>query len=328
MLVVARLHAFPPLHCAGAEMMALEMLKALVQRGHEVQVWRSTHDGRRKPYDLDGVRVIPAAAGGDFARTVKRAGVVISHLEGVRSAAAHARGWGRPMVVLCHNTFDATWRALCSGTTALAVYNSKWMKAAAHEWMDTHPRAARPGREIVVRPPVYAHDYRTAPGDAITLINLYRPKGGALFWDLAERMSDRKFLAVRGAYGDQVVKDLPNVEVLDHVPGGEMAERVYSRTRVLLMPSIYESWGRTGVEAMASGIPVLAHRTPGLEESLGEAGIFVDRDDVDGWVEALRDLEDPAAWQAASERALTRSAELDPAADLALWCEAIEGLKR
>lgn len=328
MLVVARLHAFPPTHCAGAEMMALEMLKALAQRDHDVQVWLSTHDGRRKPYDVDGVRVIPAAAGGDFAGTVKRAGVVISHLEGVRPTAAHARGWGRPMVVLCHNTFEATWRALTGGTTALAVYNSEWMQAAAREWMDAHPRVARPTREIVVRPPVYAADYRTTPGDAITLINLYGPKGGTLFWDLAERMPDRKFIGVVGAYGDQIRHDLPNVEVLDHVPGGEMAERVYSRTRVLLMPSVYESWGRTGVEAMAGGIPVLAHRTPGLEESLGAAGIFADREDPDAWVAALRSLENSAAWETASARALTRSAELDPTADLAAWCEAIEGLKR
>lgn len=326
MQVVARFHAFPPVHNAGAEMMASTMLSALAERGHDVQVWLSIYNGMRKPYDVSGVRVIPAAARLDYASAVRTAGAVISHLENVPSAAALARGWGRPFVVLCHNTFPATWRAMASGTTALAVYNSEWMRIEAESFLAADPGPFRPGREIVVRPPVFAADYATTPGDAITLINLYGPKGGHLFWDLAERMPDRKFIGVLGAYGDQVVKDFPNVEVLDHIPGDQMTERVYARTRVLLMPSVYESWGRTGVEATASGIPVLAHPTPGLCESLGEAGIYVDREDPDGWVAMLRALENPAEWQAASDRSLMRSKELDPSEDLSTWCHAIEAL--
>lgn len=326
MRIIARFHAFPPTHNAGAEWMASTMLSALAERGHDVQVWLSVYNGKRVPYEVGGVRVIPAAARLDYARAVRDSHVVISHLENVLPAAASARGWGKPFVVLCHNTFPATWRALSSGTTALAVYNSEWMRLEAETFFADNPKACRPGREIVVRPPVFADDYRTTPGDHVTLINLYGPKGGTLFWELAERMPDRQFLGVRGAYGDQVVRDLPNVELLEHVPGTEMAARVYSRTRVLLMPSVYESWGRTGVEALASGIPVVAHPTPGLCESLDGAGNFVDREDLDGWVAMLRTLEDPDQWQAASDRALLRSKELDPTEDLNRWCNAIESL--
>ncbi|MEO3856232.1 glycosyltransferase family 4 protein [Acrocarpospora sp. B8E8] len=327
MRIVARLHAFPPVHNAGAEMMASAMLSALAERGHDVQVWLSVYNGKRIPYELDGVQIIPAAARLDYATAVKNAAAVISHLENVQSAGALARGWGRPFVVLAHNTFEPTFRAIAGGTTALAVYNSQWMREAAAVWFAANTPKHSPARELVVRPPVHADDYRTAPGDAITLINLYDPKGGGLFWRLAEAIPDRRFLGVLGAYGDQVVKDLPNVEVLQHVPGDRMAELVYARTKVLLMPSVYESWGRTGVEAMASGIPVIAHQTPGLAESLADGGIFVDREDQAGWVAMLRALEDPAEWQAASERALLRSKELDPSEDLARWCEAIEALK-
>ncbi|MFE4971343.1 glycosyltransferase [Kitasatospora sp. NPDC056651] len=65
------------------------------------------------------------------------------------------------------------------------------------------------------------------------------------------------------------------MEIIDHVPGHAMRERVYARSRVVLMPSSHESWGRVGVEAFASGIPVIAHPTPGLAECLGHAGIYV-----------------------------------------------------
>jgi glycosyltransferase involved in cell wall biosynthesis len=140
-------------------------------------------------------------------------------------------------------------------------------------------------------------------------------------------MPDREFLAVMGSYGEQTdYSDLPNVEVVQQVSGHEMREAVYSRTRVLLMPSFYESWGRAGVEALASGIPVLAHPTPGLCESLAEGGIFLERQDLDGWEAVLRKLEAPAEYRLASKRAKARSAELDPSAELAAWCAAVEGL--
>ncbi|MFJ3952890.1 glycosyltransferase [Streptomyces libani] len=141
-------------------------------------------------------------------------------------------------------------------------------------------------------------------------------------------MPATKFLGVLGAYGDQIrpPQTLPNLEIIDHVSGHDMRERVYARSRVVLMPSSYESWGRVGVEALASGIPVVAHPIPGLAESLGHAGIFADRDDLDSWLSVLATVLEPGAWQQASQRALERSAELDPAADLKLWAEEIEAL--
>jgi len=94
------------------------------------------------------------------------------------------------------------------------------------------------------------------------------------------------------------------------------------------MPSDYESWGRVGVEAMASGIPVLAHPTDGLVESLGSAGVFCDRDDADAWQAAIESLDARDAYRAASRKAKARSKQLDPAADLAAWCGAVEGVAR
>ena len=75
-----------------------------------------------------------------------------------------------------------------------------------------------------------------------------------MFYALAERFPDQRFFAVEGSYGEQIIRtDLPNVEWLRHVPGHQMREQVYARTKVLLMPSVYESYGRTAVEAMVAG---------------------------------------------------------------------------
>jgi hypothetical protein len=326
--IVVRVHLMPPQHNAGAEHMLVSMLRPLVERGHDVQVWLSRYGKTNEPYDYRGIKVVPLESRLDFPTAVRKADVLVSHLECVPSTSALARGYSKPMAVICHNTHRPTFRDMAAGGTALAVYNSQWMQAEAELFFAEYPKSVRPAAELVVRPPVFAADYATKPGKAVTLINCCPEKGGNMLEALALRMPDQQFLAVRGAYGEQVLPDLPNVEVVEHLDGQDMREKVYGRTKVLLMPSSYESWGRAGAEALASGIPVIAHPTPGLCESLGEAGIFVDRNDLDGHEAVLRKLTTTAEYRLASKRAKARSAELDPTVELATWCDAVEGLAR
>lgn len=326
--IVARVHAMPPEHNAGAEHMLVSMLRPLVERGHDVSVWLSRYGKAREVYEYRGIRVVPLETRLDFGSAVRKADVLISHLECVPSTAALTRGFGKPLVVVCHNTHRPTFRNMAAGGTALAVYNSQWMQAEAELFFAEYPKSVRPGADLVIRPPVFAEDYATRPGTKVTLINCNEAKGGKVLEALARRMPDTEFLAVRGAYGEQILPDLPNVEIVEHADGQDMREKVYGRTKVLLMPSSYESWGRVGAEALASGIPVVAHPTPGLCESLGEAGVFVDRNDIGGYEAVLRKLLTAPEYRLASKRAKARSVELDPTAELASWCAAVEALAR
>ncbi|HEY9524050.1 MAG TPA: glycosyltransferase family 4 protein [Thermopolyspora sp.] len=323
MRILALLHAYPPHHNAGAEWMTHTLLRAVVERGHDVDVVLS-NTAPGGPYERDGVRVYPFRSKGDPFEFVEDADAIVTHLECTQRASMIGQMRGVPVAHLLHNTFGQTRNWLRKGPCHLAVYNSQWMRADFEAWLDSVCAPRPPG--VVVRPPVLASEYATIPGDRVTLINLYRPKGSAVFWRLAERMTDVTFLAVTGGYGDQDIRRLPNVLVLPNIPGDQMRDQVYARTKILLMPSEYESWGRAGVEAMCSGIPVIAHPTPGLRESLGDAGIFVDRDDLDGWEKTIRRLLSPRAYGAASRKAKARAAELDPAPDLARWCDAVEAL--
>lgn len=302
--VVARLHGYLPALNAGAERMVHALLRHLDTAGYQVEVQVDSHTAAAE-YAVDGVlvRYGPTHPPG--------ADLIVSHLGTAPAAARLARRLGVPWVHVVHNDYPATRRTLRRHPADLTVFNSRWLADALG------------GDGIIIPPPVAVDDYRVTPGQRVTLINLSADKGATTFWALADRMPDVDFLGVVGGYGDQIVHRRPNVDVQAHT----FAMRpVYRATRLLLMPSIRESWGRVGIEAMCSGIPVIAHPTPGLREALGDAGIFIDRDDLDSWQAAIRRLADPTEYAAAAARARARAAELDPTADLERWRTAIDHL--
>ncbi|MFJ6247498.1 MULTISPECIES: glycosyltransferase family 4 protein [unclassified Streptomyces] len=324
--VVARVYGYPPDHNAGSEWMLHSMLRPLAERGHRVEVWLSHPGKSHEPYEIDGVHVVPFQAGIDFVSRARRADVLVSHYENVPLVAGIAQDRSIPVAVICHDNFAGSFHNAAGAD--LMVYNSQWIRRDGEIFYARYPAEFLPKRSIVVRPPVIAHEYRTRPGDCVTLVNLNSDKGGELFWRIAAWSPEWRFRGVKGAYGEQVMPPprLSNCEVVDSVPGHRMREHVYAHARVILMPSLYESWGRVAVEAFASGIPVIAHPTPGLIEALGEAGIFAYRDDPTAWIDALRSLHDPEVWALASKRARARSEELSAVSDIDLWCRAVEAL--
>lgn len=305
--VLAHVHFAPPLECAGSEIMLHNILRCLIAAGHEARVICDTGDDRV----YRGVEITALHWRNRDARTrllrelYGDADVVITHLDRTYDAIKWAKQCSppRPLVHLIHNHRQMKHWRLTVRSCALAVFNSAWVQQ--HNELDWR------GRWVVVHPPLLPDEYATTPGDAITMVNLTPTKGVATFYALAERNPDRQFLGVIGGYyRDQHVirDDLPNVEIVDNT--ANIRDDVYRRSRIVLMPSDYESWGLVAVEAICSGIPVIAHPTLGLRESLGDAGIFCDRADTDAWQVAIEALDDHDTYTAAGAKAKARADEL------------------
>lgn len=323
MRVLAYVHGYLPHLPAGSETMLHEMLLALDQAGHDVAVLST--DIRIPAGTLEHVRgvdvhtVHPLDAADEFAADWLP-DVIVSHHEHAQHTLELAHGLGIKQATLFHNDFPNA-HAMMKRHPDLAVVNTHWVN-----------RRLAPSvlgvRSVIVHPPVDRALHRTIPGDAVTMVNLYRMKGPEMLWRLARSLPHIKFLAVKGGYGTQTVHHgFANVEVIE--PTQDMAGDVWSRTRVLMVPSRYESYGKVVVEAMASGIPVVAANTPGLVESLGKAGPVIPRTQPHAWARRIRELvEQPAAWEAASAAALARSDEIEAGrvVELADWVAAVERL--
>lgn len=300
--------AFPFLK-AGSETMMHGLARAVQEAGHSVVVC-GVRD-QSAAVVRDGIAVL----GGGEARRRWRNGtydvVVTHHAEALRVIPA-ARQRGVKSVLLVHSDGSHIIRQMDAGPS-LIVYNTHWVREAF----------GRPG--IVVHPPVRPEDHATTPGNAVTLVNLNQDKGAELFYELARRLPDVQFLGVRGGHGAQIIQAAPNVTILDGT--ADMKRDVWSLTSVLLMPSLHESYGLAGMEAMASGIPVIAHPTTGLREALGDAGVFIDRADVDGWEAHLRLLlAYPDRMKRARDAAKARVDELNTGHELVAFVDAIERL--
>ena len=289
MRVAAFLHAYPPDRLAGADLMSADLLDALAARGHEVTVFST--QGCHPRWE-GRVRV----ENRHLYRKVDRWDVIYSHPDVGDAPAHHARRIGVPYVAVVHNVSPNTGRYLRNNPPTLTVWN-------AHA-----TRAAHGGEGgLVVRSPLRVAQHAWADrshATATTLVNLSADKGAEVFYALAARGGS--FLGVEGAHGVQI-KRPDVVEVLPQIPHALMPDLVWARTRVLLMPSKAESWGRVGLEAMCSGIPVVAHPTLGLLEALGGAGLFVDRGDLAGWEAALAELADPIGYGMWASAAVQRA---------------------
>ena len=91
-------------------------------------------------------------------------------------------------------------------------------------------------------------------------------------------------------------------------PANDLLEALYNCAVALLYPSRFEGFGWPVIEAHACGCPVICSDSGPLPEAAGEAGLFHDVDDEEGFAADLLRLTDPAERASWSEKGL-RNAE-------------------
>jgi glycosyltransferase involved in cell wall biosynthesis len=293
--VLAVVHGWMPYLAAGSERMLQHMLDALPASEFEVTVLSLGYGDERAttlPYTYQG---LPVYVG--YSAPIVPDIIVTHHGPGARVVQALSQEFPSARVVTVYHNERYDIADIQALNAELEVFNTRWVKDSVG------------GEGLVIHPPLEFDRHSVEEtGSSVTLVNLQENKGVRVFQELARRMPDVRFLGVEGTHGLQEKPRIPNVE---YMPVTQDMRDVWRKTRVVLMPSGYESYGMVAAEAQVNGIPVIANPTLGLQECLGHAGIFIPREDINDYERTLRLLlEDRKHYQERSDTARFRGLEL------------------
>ena len=169
-----------------------------------------------------------------------------------------------------------------------AVYNTE---TSAREW-------GEPDAPVLHPPITPLPNRRITGGDAYTLLSSLSNKGVGVMLDLAERYPDQRFIVVRSpaepTHGlpnlEERAAKLPNLELHPRVPPEEVV-KYFEQTRILLVPSRYETYGMSAIEAAGYGIPSVHVDTPHVREGIGEAAYLVPPLNTDATARGIEEIE-------------------------------------
>lgn len=111
----------------------------------------------------------------------------------------------------------------------------------------------------------------------------------------------------RAALAERAARAGVDVEWRGFLTGPDLVE-TYRSAIAYVDPSLYEGFGLQAAEALACGTPVIASNRTSLPEVIGDAGILLDPDDVDGFARAMRAIaEEPALAGELSRRSVEQA---------------------
>jgi glycosyltransferase involved in cell wall biosynthesis len=314
------LHNYPPVVLAGAEFAAHRINLWLLKEGWTVRVY-IVGQAAEYPAEFEGVPITCARNCYDL--PIDSDTLLLSQLWAARQAHMVVDMKRLKYIEFVHYV-DNTVVSPYPWTTRrdfLMVYNS----------LDTQKRALEIGGWLstvksVLMPPLITdvpaslsqvEEKRSARAEArwITLVNFSTDKGADIFNSCAtmNEKEGREFVGIAGSHGQQE-KPCARVQVLTATLD---MESVWAKTRILVVPSKYETWSMVASEALLRGIPVVAaDHIPALKENCGDGALYVPRDDVGAWLRALDTIEAEYEQYSQKARSVSLSKKPDQEANL------------
>jgi len=299
MKLTALIHGYPPDWAMGGETSTHRTLRVIP--GSTVYAQSAS-----EPYELDNVTVRPLQDPVEVMDVYDllqgNLDVMFAHSALSEVAVRGARKLRKPSILSVHapRRFAPDLVRAARGAT-VRLYNTD---AAKKDWRDPSG--------WVLHPPAVQLDVVAGPRDAYTLASSLANKGVKQTLGLAALLPDKRFIIVRspaeathGYRGfEKKAAALPNVEVWDRLEPHEMG-KLWSQTRIVLVPSNYETYGLVAVEAAWWGIPSVHVNTPHVLEGIGNAARLLTGTTTEDVGMAIMDIE--ADYQMWANRAEDRA---------------------
>ena len=269
---------------AGAELVAHELTKYLQKAGWNIRIMLYDHTME----SFDGIPLIKmpyqAPLDDNCKRVLEQTDILLTQNFIPEDAIQIAEQFNLPICFFLHLDVEK-----------IEILQQRWTVPVyiVYNAMTQHEVVPTIHQWTVVRPHVNYEKFeaiadKARSGKYVTLLNCFENKGGKTLKLLAEMMPDIPFVGVKGGYGDQIIDGkFPNLTYKDHSAN---PLPYYAESRIIIMPSRSESWGRVALEGMAAGIPVIVGDTPGLRECTASAAPICKQNDIECWIREIRRL--------------------------------------
>jgi len=185
--------------------------------------------------------------------------------------------------------------------TDVVVANSKWTASVAEKITGVKPEVIYPSIDPIELIP---DDWK--PNDILFMARGVPSKGIDLFLEVAAALPEHDFV-VCGNHPESVIdqiNEMPNVEF----KGWVGRKFIFKTTKLVLVPSRIEPFGRLPIEAGCVGIPSIVSNVGGLPEAVGPHGVCIDPYDTKGWIVFVKMImEKNDVWEDLSDNAKEHS---------------------
>ena len=176
-----------------------------------------------------------------------------------------------------------------------------------------------PGVNEMFVPP---NDRQRADPPFVLLVGEYAPqKDWQAAFQVVSQLADRGYphrLKVAGRIAPWLQAEVDqmrraagsdSIDILGYVPDSVLVQ-LYHAASAAILTSRFEGFGLPALEAMATGLPLVAFRNTSIPEVVGSGGVLVADGDVDAMVDELSSiLDERELWASLSERALAQAAK-------------------
>lgn len=272
--------SYAPFAKSGADVMCERVNSFLASKGHEVI---TIIENCPRDYHYKGVLVTSNTK--FLGEKYDWCDIVITNLVIKGEAVMLAKRFNKPIFHLVHNS--AACNIAPNTPDNYLIFNSYNLNRICNYGMPS----------LVVNPPTWVSDWQNGidhfHNQYVTLVNCVKNKGHETLEQLALNMPNMQFMGVKGGYGAQGWRVLKNLTYepfkegeritghgndiagqLDAQPAQPAIKEIYDKTKIIIVPSISETWSLVAAEAQANGIPVVCSDLPGLRENLSDSALY------------------------------------------------------